>query len=98
LTNVSAASSPGAPLSFRVPPDIIADSMDELGDFPFSAANDDAGITFEHPTLVIRGRKSNYIKDSNMPMFSKFFPNHELVELDTGHWGEFYPSIAQYES
>jgi hypothetical protein len=85
---VSTASSPGAPLSFRVPPDIIADSMDELGDFPFAVANGEAGVTFERPTLVIRGRKSSYIKDSSLPIFSKFFTDHVLVELDTGHWGE----------
>ncbi|CAG8671287.1 646_t:CDS:2, partial [Acaulospora colombiana] len=86
LTNVSAASSPGAPLSFRVPPDIIADSMENLGDFPFSSSSGDEEVVFDRPTLVIRGKKSNYIKDSNLPAFSKFFPNHRLAELDTGHW------------
>ncbi|PVF91802.1 alpha/beta-hydrolase [Serendipita vermifera] len=86
LTNVSASSSPGAPLSFRVPPDIIADSMEELGDFPFSPTNSEKGVVFGRPTLVIRGKKSNYIKDSNLPAFNEFFSTHQLAELDTGHW------------
>ncbi|KAG8831272.1 hypothetical protein FRC17_003390 [Serendipita sp. 399] len=83
LTNVSASPTPGGTLSFRVPPDIIADSMDHMGDFPFTS---DDNVLFRKPTLVIRGAKSKYIKDSAIPMFSRFFPNHELATLNTGHW------------
>ncbi|KAG8801299.1 hypothetical protein FRC16_000781 [Serendipita sp. 398] len=83
LTNVSASSTPDSTLSFRVPPDIIADSMENLGDFPFAMEDN---RKFANPTLVIRGAKSNYIKDGAIPVFSYFFPNHELVTLNTGHW------------
>lgn len=83
LTNISASSTPGAPLTFRVPPDIIADSMDALGDFPFEA---DSEVMFDKPTLVIRGSKSKYIKDSALEVFNHFFPHNRLVELNTGHW------------
>ena len=44
------------------------------------------GIRFEKPTLFIRGRKSNYIKDSDMDSIRKVFPNATLVTMDTGHW------------
>jgi len=58
--------------------------MTELGDFPFPLYDD---VKFEKPTLVIRGMKSKYVKDSAFPLFDKFFPDHEVVDLNTGHWG-----------
>jgi len=60
--------------------------MADLGDFPFSA---DADVKFEKPTRVIRGKKSKFIKDSALPLFDKFFPDNDVVDLDTGHWGEY---------
>lgn len=38
--------------------------------------------------LVIRtGSKSKYINSRNIPLIKQFFPNSELVTLETGHWG-----------
>jgi len=89
LTNIAASSTPGGPLSFRIPPDIIADSIEELGDFPFTPEDD---VKFDKQTLVIQGRKSNYVKDSVIPFFHRFFPNNRIVNLDTGHWGMSFAS------
>lgn len=83
LTNVSASSTPGAPLTFRVPPEILADSIGELGDFPYTPDDD---VKFTKPTLIIRGKNSNYVKDSALPIIGKFFPHYEMVTLNTGHW------------
>jgi pimeloyl-ACP methyl ester carboxylesterase len=57
--------------------------MGEMGDFPFEK---DEPVKFDQPTLVIRGAKSKYIKDSQLPLFNHFFPNNQVVSLNTGHW------------
>jgi hypothetical protein len=57
--------------------------METLGGFPFTK---DDTVKFDSPTLVIRGMKSNYVKDSKLPVFKHFFPKFEVVGLDTGHW------------
>jgi esterase len=42
--------------------------------------------TFDKPTLFIRGSRSKYVPDSDMPRIREVFPNAELQTLDTGHW------------
>jgi esterase len=41
---------------------------------------------FEKPTLFIRGARSNYVPDSDVPRIKEIFPKAELQTLDTGHW------------
>lgn len=38
------------------------------------------------PTLFIRGAKSDYITDQDIPILKKLFPNHSLITIDSGHW------------
>jgi pimeloyl-ACP methyl ester carboxylesterase len=57
--------------------------MEALGDFPFTK---DDTVQFDSPTLVIRGMKSNFVKDSTLPLFKLLFPKFEVVSLNTGHW------------
>ena len=39
------------------------------------------------PTLFIRGGKSDYIKDKDLPVMKEQFPNYEMVTLEkSGHW------------
>lgn len=57
--------------------------MENLGDFPFKKVD---SAKFDKPTLVVRGRKSHFIKDSKLPLFDHFFPNNKLVTLETAHW------------
>ena len=42
--------------------------------------------TFDKPTLFIRGGRSNYVKDEDLPRIRQVFPSAELKTLDTGHW------------
>jgi esterase len=42
--------------------------------------------TFEKKTLFIRGLKSDYIVDGDREAIRKFFPDNNLVSLNTGHW------------
>ena len=42
---------------------------------------------FDKPTLFIRGGKSNYILDSDLPQIRNQFPNYTLITIpDVGHW------------
>lgn len=38
------------------------------------------------PCLFIRGKNSNYIKDSDFDLIKNQFPNGEIAEIDAGHW------------
>ncbi|KAH8835005.1 Alpha/Beta hydrolase protein, partial [Flagelloscypha sp. PMI_526] len=80
LTNLDIP--PGQTAKFRIPIGIIRDEMDSLGDFQFTPGE----TTFEKPTLFIKGTKSNYINERNLPTAKQFFPNMELEEMNVGHW------------
>ena len=48
-------------------------------------------IKFDHPcetkTLFIRGSRSNYIRDEDIPVIQKTFPNSRIVTIEgAGHW------------
>lgn len=47
----------------------------------------DTDRTYEGPTLFIRGETSDYIRDDDLPLIRKNFPQAELVTIDgAGHW------------
>src|SRR5262249_33104448 len=42
---------------------------------------------FSQPTLFIRGAKSDYIKDSDIPSLKSIFPQAQVITIpNTGHW------------
>jgi pimeloyl-ACP methyl ester carboxylesterase len=41
---------------------------------------------FDKPTLFIRGRRSNYVRDSDMNRIKEVFPQASLETMETGHW------------
>ena len=46
-----------------------------------------SGEPFDKPTLFIRGSRSDYIKDSDLPAIKMLFPQAELVTMEgAGHW------------
>jgi len=69
-------------LKFRVPLDIMTPALSELGDFPYEPLQ----RSWDGPTLMIKGSKSNYINHHNIPLTKEFFPAMELETLDAGHW------------
>ncbi|KAH9481824.1 Abhydrolase domain-containing protein C22H12.03 [Psilocybe cubensis] len=73
---------------FIVPLSILSKSMEALGSFPyeFNAADNIVPVTFDGPTLAIKGTKSPYINHKNIPALRAFFPNVQLEELDANHW------------
>jgi pimeloyl-ACP methyl ester carboxylesterase len=41
---------------------------------------------FEKPTLFIRGRRSDYVRDSDLTRIKEVFPNSKVETMETGHW------------
>ncbi|XXH00247.1 hypothetical protein Hte_006589 [Hypoxylon texense] len=68
---------------FRVPLDVLARSLDSLGDFPFK---DPRAARFEKPALFVRGTRSHYVPDEVIPLIGQFFPRFTLVDIEAGHW------------
>jgi pimeloyl-ACP methyl ester carboxylesterase len=80
LTNAMHA--PDKTIKFRIPLDIISDSIPSIGDFPYQPGE----VTWSGPTLFVKGEHSNYINRHNIPACKAFFPNMQLETLDAGHW------------
>lgn len=70
---------------FRVPLDILGQSLKSIGDFEIKEQ------TYDRPTLFIAGGKSPYatpFKDQK-EVIDALFPNSKLEVIeDTGHWGK----------
>lgn len=44
-------------------------------------------MTFDKPTLFVRGERSNYVRDEDIPAIRWLFPEAEVVTIpDAGHW------------
>ncbi|KAJ2934698.1 hypothetical protein H1R20_g2398, partial [Candolleomyces eurysporus] len=67
---------------FTVPLDIFKRNVPNIVDFPFVPGE----RSWEGKTLFVKGSKSPYIREKNLPSIREFFPNVQLEELDTGHW------------
>ncbi|CAG8679914.1 11165_t:CDS:2, partial [Scutellospora calospora] len=81
LTNLKKDPETGV-YKFRIPLDILSNSLETLSGFPFDSAHH----SFHKATLFVAGTKSNYITSKVHPTIRKFFPNSVIVELDAGHW------------
>jgi len=59
--------------------------------------------SFNKPTLFIRGGRSNYIEDDDMPLIRQMFPQAEIATLPkAGHWvhvdapEEFFQTVVNF--
>lgn len=43
-------------------------------------------ITFNQPTLFIKGKKSNYMLESDTVLIKNIFPTAKIISVDSGHW------------
>ncbi|KAH9916177.1 alpha/beta-hydrolase [Fomitopsis serialis] len=82
LTNLKHQGHEHLPLEFQIPLEIIGDSIPDIGSFPYEPGE----RTWEGSTLLIKGTKSKYINDRNIPVAKQFFPNMVLERLEAGHW------------
>ncbi|KAI9818581.1 MAG: hypothetical protein M1827_000640 [Pycnora praestabilis] len=82
LTNLIRSSGSNT-FKFRIPIQILAAALDNMGDFPFRDPDD---ARFEKPALFVRGTKSHYVADEALPLIGRFFPRFELRDIESGHW------------
>ena len=76
---------PTSPLTFRIPVDILGDSLSGLGGFPLQCTEENCP-SYPGPALFIRGTQSKYIQPKHLPTMEKMFPKMQIVELDGSHW------------
>ncbi|KAI3334883.1 alpha beta hydrolase fold family [Ustulina deusta] len=86
-------------VKFRIPLDILAKSLDHMGDFPFRNPDE---ARFEKPALFVRGTHSKYVPDEAIPAIGRFFPRFSLVDIEAGHWvisekpAEFLKAVIEF--
>ncbi|KAI1188838.1 alpha beta hydrolase fold family [Nemania serpens] len=86
-------------VKFRIPLDILAKNLDNMGDFPFRNPDE---RRFEKPALFIRGTHSKYVPDEAIPIIGRFFPRFELADIEAGHWlisekpAEFVKCVTEF--
>ena len=83
-------------LTFRIPLDVLDDSLHAMGSFPVPPTDHDGDgggatsgsrpVQFRGPALFIRGSKSEYIQSRHLPDIKAMFPSMQLVELEGGHF------------
>ncbi|MGB6151630.1 MAG: alpha/beta fold hydrolase, partial [Pricia sp.] len=68
-------------LAFRFNLEILRDKMEEVGE------NIGSLDTYDGPTLFLRGDRSEYISESDLPEFQKHFPQARMETVtNAGHW------------
>ncbi|KAE8356618.1 Alpha/Beta hydrolase protein [Aspergillus coremiiformis] len=70
-------------MKFRVPVSTLGDALAEIADFPYV---EPGSITYDGPTLFVRGTRSRYISDDTIPAIKKFFPRAQIADVEAGHW------------
>ncbi|EAW08465.1 putative alpha/beta hydrolase [Aspergillus clavatus NRRL 1] len=70
-------------MKFRIPLSVLGPAIPAMADFPFS---EPGSITYDGPTLFVRGTRSKYVSDDTIPAIKKFFPNAEIADVEAGHW------------
>lgn len=80
LTNTR--TSPSGHLTFRIPLHLLHRAIPQIGDFPYAPGS----ITWDGPTMFIKGEHSRYLNKHNIPIAKQFFPHSKLEVLETGHW------------
>ena len=67
--------------------DLLAASMEELGDWPDVTGRTDLPGEFGGPVLWVKGENSDYIREEYAPAMRALFPANRLVTVkNAGHW------------
>lgn len=85
-------------LSWRFNLDVIAKNIEKVGE-TFEIGNNQINV----PALFLRGEKSKYILDEDIPQIKKVFPNSEVKTIaNAGHWihaeqpEAFYTAVMEF--
>lgn len=65
---------------WRINIPVLEKNIDEMG-----AAIKTIG-KYDGPSFFVVGSKSNYFEPGDEKLIEKYFPNYQMVALDTGHW------------
>ncbi|ODV96222.1 hypothetical protein PACTADRAFT_23285, partial [Pachysolen tannophilus NRRL Y-2460] len=69
-------------LHSRIPLEIILKNLENIRSWEF----DSKKSTWNGPTLLVRGLKSKFVPNEDLPKMKQFFPNYDLASIDSGHW------------
>lgn len=70
-------------LQWQINLDAILAGLEKISGFP----DFPPGVEYPGPTLVVRGERSDYIEERDLPAFRRLFPNFRLVTIArAGHW------------
>lgn len=72
--------SPEGKFSWKMNLPVLANNVNAVG---MDAMGDKK---FDKPVLFVRGRRSEYVQDSDMNIIQKNFPEASLITLEAGHW------------
>ncbi len=68
-------------LQFRFNLNVLSEKMQEIGE------NISSTDSFDGPTLFLKGDKSEYVVENDMPEIKKHFPNAQMETIsNAGHW------------
>lgn len=68
-------------LALRFNLEVLSDKMEEVGE------NIGVGNHYDGPTLFLKGSRSEYVTDADLPEIKRHFPQAVLETIDkTGHW------------
>lgn len=70
-------------MKFRVPVSVLGESLPNMADFPH---RESGPLSYDGPSLFVRGTRSKYVKDDAIPTIKKFFPKAEIADVEAGHW------------
>jgi pimeloyl-ACP methyl ester carboxylesterase len=75
-------------LRFRLPLDLLSEEILNVGDFPYTPPPPVSPTSpqWTGPTVFIKGSRSKYINNQNIPVCQAFFPNSRIETLEAGHW------------
>lgn len=83
--------------SWKINLEVIERNIDKVGD------GMDSSLTYPKPTLFIKGGKSPYINDNDLPLIKKLFPASTIQTIEeSGHWvhaqypEEFYNIVMDF--
>ena len=58
--------------------------LNGISEFPVSPGD----LEYDGPTLLVVGKKSQFVEPDSYETIEKYFPNLAISEIDAGHWGK----------
>ena len=69
------------PLTWQINLSAISDNYNQIMSWPSSLNNQ-----IDIPTLIIKGKQSNYVSNTDNYLLKNYFNQFKIIELNTSHW------------